>query len=98
MPDWLSILLAVVGPVVMFLGVVWSRAKTETRMVGRVDLMEANMAAITTAITVRIDSIEKQAEKASESRAGLHDSDKAQGSRLQKLETVCALTHPDRSP
>jgi hypothetical protein len=92
MPDWLSILLAVVGPVVMFLGVVWSRAKTETRMV-----MEANMAAITTAISVRIDTIEKRADRASESRSRLHDTDKSQEIRLQKIETVCALTHPERS-
>lgn len=97
MPDWLSILLAVVGPVVMFLGVVWSRAKTETRMVGRVDLMEANMAAITTAISVRIDTIEKRADRASESRSRLHDTDKSQEIRIQKIETVCALTHPERS-
>ena len=96
MPEWLAIVLAVLGPVAMGLGVVVSRTRTETRMVGRMDLLESNVAAVTSAITVRLDGVVKQADKASESRGELHEMVKEHSGLIRDRDTVCKLTHPDR--
>jgi len=97
MPEWLAIAIAVAAPLASFVGVVWSRAKTETRIVGRIDLMDAKLDATIEAHAVRFAAIENAATEAKRSRAKLYEADKEQGGRIRDLETTCRLTHPERA-
>jgi hypothetical protein len=96
-PDWLAIAIAVAAPLASFVGVVWSRAKTETRIVGRIDLMDQKLDATIAAHNVRFKAIEDKQSDAKQSRSKLYDADKDREARLRELATVCKLTHPERA-
>lgn len=96
MPEWLAIVIAVAAPLATFVGVVWSRAKTETRIVGRIDLLAAKLDATAAANNIRFDAVDKELVAAKDSRIHLRNEVQSQDKRLDSLITACAMTHADR--
>jgi hypothetical protein len=96
MPEWLSIVIAVAVPLGAFAGVFFSRGRTEQRIVGRIDLLDAKVDGLEATIAARLDAIETEQNDSKASRTRLHEGAARHERKLDSLRTVCKLTHPER--
>jgi hypothetical protein len=92
-PEWLAIVIAIAAPLGSLLGVFWSRGRSEARIVGRIDLVDARIEAMDKAIQTKFGQIDKNLDEAKRSRIQLREQSGQVKQRLGNLETACSMRH-----